>query len=358
MRKSGILLHVSSLPSPYGIGTLGKSAYDFIDFLKSAGQKCWQMLPINPTGYGDSPYQSLSTFAGNHYLIDLDMLIEDGLLLQKEADAYEWGDNPDRTDYSLLYRQRLPLLRKAYKRFDGEKILAYQDFVAKQQWWLKDFALFMALKAENNQAPWTDWDDGVRLRKPDAIKASEIRLKEEMEFHYFIQYIFFSQWKKLHEYAATHKRQCQQSADGGKGGGKNLRNGFAQGRDRRVSGIFCFVFINKAVAQNDGIVYGKCQLQHHGNGIGNEADRSENEVASHIQKCRHTECDQQNGNFRIGTGGQDQHNNNDNDCNDQDDTHFLHKNGVHIHTDIGVDAGIVAGKICAKCFQRFQCQRV
>ena len=202
MRKSGILLHVSSLPSPYGIGTMGKSAYDFIDFLKEAGQKCWQMLPINPIGYGDSPYQALSSFAGNHYLIDLELLIADGFLLREEVEECNWGANPSKTDYGLLYQQRLPLLRKAYKRFDGEKNLEYQDFVVKEQWWLKDFALFMALKAENNQAPWTDWEDGVRLREPDAMTACEMRLKEELEFHYFIQYIFYGQWKKLHEYAA------------------------------------------------------------------------------------------------------------------------------------------------------------
>lgn len=202
MRKSGILLHVSSLPSPYGIGTLGKTAYDFIDFLKKAGQRCWQMLPINPTGYGDSPYQALSTFAGNHYLIDLDMLIDDGLLLKEEVEAYSWGDSHARTDYGLLYNQRLPLLREAYERFDGNSNSDYQNFVIKEKWWLEDFALFMALKAENKQAPWTDWEDGIRLRTPKALEASRIRLKEEMEFHYFLQYIFFGQWQKLHKYAA------------------------------------------------------------------------------------------------------------------------------------------------------------
>lgn len=203
MRKSGILLHVSSLPSPYGIGTLGKSAYDFIDFLRQAGQKCWQMLPINPTGYGDSPYQALSTFAGNHYLIDLDELVEAGLLQKEEVTACEWGEDPERVDYGLLYRNRLPLLRKAFQRFDKEKDSAYQDFVEQEQWWLEDFALFMALKREYKQAPWTEWEDGVRLRKPEALRKSKLQLQEEMEFHYFLQYQFYKQWNRLHEYARS-----------------------------------------------------------------------------------------------------------------------------------------------------------
>ena len=204
MRKSGILLHVSSLPSPYGIGTLGKTAYEFIDFLEKAGQKCWQMLPINPTGYGDSPYQALSTFAGNHYLIDLDLLAEKGLLDKAEIEEYCWGEDASGVDFGLMYKQRLPLLYKAYERFDSTKDSAYSEFVSKEEWWLRDFALFMALKAENNQAPWTEWEDGVRLRTVDALKESEIRLQKEIGFHYFLQYIFFGQWKNLHEYAKKH----------------------------------------------------------------------------------------------------------------------------------------------------------
>lgn len=201
MRKSGILLPISALPSPYGIGTMGKCAYDFIDFLKQAGQKCWQMLPINPTGYGDSPYQALSTFAGNHYLIDLDQLVEAGLLEKEEITACDWGENPVRVDYGLLYMQRLPLLHKAYKRFDKEKNRAYQSFVEKELWWLEDFALFMALKQEHEQRQWSDWEDDIRLRKAEAIEACKIRLKEEMEFHYFLQFTFYEQWNRLHAYA-------------------------------------------------------------------------------------------------------------------------------------------------------------
>lgn len=201
MRQSGILLHMSSLPSPYGIGTLGKAAYRFMDFLKKAGQSCWQMLPINPTGYGDSPYQALSTFAGNPYLIDLERLVEEGLLQPEEILDKEWGENPARVDFSFLYQQRLPLLYKAFLRFDRQKNPEYENFIQEQKWWLEDFALFMALKKEHDQAPWTEWEDGVRLRKPDAIKACRKRLNEQMEFHFFLQYTFYRQWESLHRYA-------------------------------------------------------------------------------------------------------------------------------------------------------------
>ena len=201
MRQSGILLHISSLPSSYGIGSLGKAAYRFVDFLKRAGQSCWQMLPINPTGFGDSPYQALSTFAGNHYLIDLDMLIEEGFLQSDEAAEKDWGDDPARVDYSLLYQQRLPLLYQAYQRFRKEEYPEYETFIQKERWWLEDFAMFMALKEENHQAPWTDWEDGVRLREPEAMRVCRERLHEQVEFHYFLQFIFYKQWDRLHQYA-------------------------------------------------------------------------------------------------------------------------------------------------------------
>ncbi len=201
MRQSGILLHVSSLPSSYGIGSLGKSAYRFVDFLKQAGQSCWQMLPINPTGYGDSPYQALSTFAGNHYLIDLDLLIEAGLLLAEEVSKISWGDDPARVDYGILYQHRLKLLRKAFRRFEGEENQEYQYFVQKEKWWLEDFALFMALKEEHEQAPWTDWEDEIRLRRPEAIQACRERLREQVAFHCFLQFVFYQQWDRLHQYA-------------------------------------------------------------------------------------------------------------------------------------------------------------
>ena len=117
MRKSGILMHITSLPNPYGIGTVGKCAYDFVDFLHEAGQSYWQILPLNPTGYGDSPYQAFSCYAGNHYLIDLDLLIDEGLLDRKEVEAVRWNKDESRVDYGRLYDNRLKLLKKAYDRF-------------------------------------------------------------------------------------------------------------------------------------------------------------------------------------------------------------------------------------------------
>lgn len=201
MRQSGILLHISSLPSPYGIGSLGKAAYQFVDFLRQAGQSCWQMLPINPTGYGDSPYQALSSFAGNYYLIDLDLLAEDGLLQKTEICGEDWGDDPAKVDFGVMFLRRLAILDKAFQRFKPEKDSKYHEFIQRNGSWLEDFALFMALKEENRQAPWTEWEDGVRFREEKAMKASKVRLRNRMEFHYFLQYTFYSQWERLHKYA-------------------------------------------------------------------------------------------------------------------------------------------------------------
>ena len=153
----GILLHLTSLPSSYGIGTLGQAAYDFVDFLRDAGQSCWQILPIGPTGYGDSPYQSFSTFAGNPYLIDLDFLIQDGLLTQAEVDEITWGARADQVDFALLYRQRLPILRKAYERFRVAPAADFGAFCDTESDWLEDYALFMALKGHFGGGAWTEW---------------------------------------------------------------------------------------------------------------------------------------------------------------------------------------------------------
>ena len=147
MRESGILMHITSLPGPYGVGTMGKQAYAFVDFLKDAGQSCWQILPLNPTGYGDSPYQSCSTFAGNHYLIDLENLINEGLLYREEVDSIQWNWNDNKTDYGLLYNNRLNVLRKAYGRFNGGE--DFDRFCNDNADWLPDFAMFMAMKANS-----------------------------------------------------------------------------------------------------------------------------------------------------------------------------------------------------------------
>ncbi len=199
MRESGILMHITSLPGPYGVGTMGKHAYAFVDFLKEAGQSCWQILPLTPTGYGDSPYQSCSTFAGNYYLIDLDTLIEEGLLKKSEVEGIQWCRREDKADFGLLYNNRLKVLRLAYDRFDGGK--EFEAFCAENRDWLEDFALFMALKTQNNGKPWYQWEDDLKFRDVDAIDDARVALAEEIRFHSFVQYLFRKQWFALRDYA-------------------------------------------------------------------------------------------------------------------------------------------------------------
>ena len=200
MRSSGILMHITSLPGAYGVGTMGAQAYAFVDFLKRAGQSYWQILPLTPTGYGDSPYQSCSTFAGNHYLIDLPTLVEEGLLYREELDGIEWFRREEKTDYGLLYNNRLRVLRIAYSRFQGCE--AFDRFCADNSSWLPDFALFMALKDRFNGQPWYSWEDSLKFRNPDAIWSIRNELKDELRFYYFVQYLFNKQWTSLHNYAA------------------------------------------------------------------------------------------------------------------------------------------------------------
>ena len=199
MRKSGILMHISSLPNPYGIGSVGKCAYDFVDFLVEAGQSCWQILPLSPTGYGDSPYQSCSTYAGNHYLIDLDLLIAQGLLTQAEADAVAWSTDETRVDYGCLYNNRAGLLRKAYARFRPDD--AFRQFVSDNAQWLEDYALFMTLKAQFGGRDWQSWPEDLKLRRPEALARCREERKEDLSFQYFLQYTFFRQWEALRAYA-------------------------------------------------------------------------------------------------------------------------------------------------------------
>lgn len=199
MRGSGILMHITSLPGPYGIGTMGKESYKFVDFLKKAGQRYWQILPLTPTGYGDSPYQSCSAYAGNHYLIDLDMLVGQGLLVQDEITAYNWGTDETRVDFGLLYKNRLTVLRKAYARFrDWEGLDA---FCRKNDFWMPDFALYMALKARENGKPWYEWEEALKYREPEAVWQARRALKEEIRFYSFVQYLFHAQWEALRDYA-------------------------------------------------------------------------------------------------------------------------------------------------------------
>ena len=200
-RSSGILLHITSLPSPYGIGSLGKTACEFVDFLKKAGQSCWQILPIGPCGYGDSPYQSFSAFAGNPYLIDLDRLCEEGLLRREELSSVRWGEVPSQTDYRVMYERRLPVLRLAFERFlpgHGAELAA---FVRQEQDWLPDYALFMAVKKHFGDGPWTLWPEDIRLRRAPAVEKFRAELSDEIAFRCFLQYVFDRQWRELLAYA-------------------------------------------------------------------------------------------------------------------------------------------------------------
>ncbi len=199
MRGSGILMHITSLPGPYGVGTMGKESYKFIDFLKKAGQKYWQILPLTPTGYGDSPYQSCSTFAGNHYLIDLDLLVEEGLLQRQEIEKCSWGEDPSRVDFGLLYQHRLEVLCLAYSRFRDDRAL--DAFCRENGSWLPDYALYMALKARFAGQPWYNWEDGLKFRDPEAIWQARKELGEQIRFYCFVQYLFDAQWQRLHRYA-------------------------------------------------------------------------------------------------------------------------------------------------------------
>ena len=200
MRKSGILMHITSLPNPYGIGTVGKCAYDFVDFLVEAGQSYWQILPLNPTGYGDSPYQSFSSFAGNHYMIDLDMLIKDGLLELKELDRLTWGSEETKVDYGCLYNNRMQVLHLAYMRFKPDQ--DYLDFVKENEDWLADYALYMTLKDRYQGKNWQGWPDALKTHQSESIAATREELSYPIGFQYFLQYKFFRQWSALRAYAA------------------------------------------------------------------------------------------------------------------------------------------------------------
>ena len=199
MRTSGILMHITSLPGEYGVGTMGKQAYEFVDFLKKAGQSIWQILPLTPTGFGDSPYQSCSTFAGNHYLIDLPTLVQEGLLTEQDLEGIRWNTSEDKVDFGLLYNNRLKVLRAAYGRFTPGA--DYEAFCAENSSWLPDFALFMALKDKFGGKPWYEWEEKLKFRDPDAIWAARGELKEQISFFSFVQYLFFKQWTALHDYA-------------------------------------------------------------------------------------------------------------------------------------------------------------
>ena len=192
---------IFSLPSPYGIGTLGQASREFVDFLHASGQKYWQMLPVGPVSYGDSPYQSFSSYAGNPYYVDLDILIDDGLLTKEEVSSVDFGDDPEKVDYGKLYENRFVLLKKAAERGIPRDKKALAAF-AEEKAWLSDYALFMALKQHFDTRPWLEWpDEDIRLHKPEACAKWRRELSEDVEMYEYIQFLFYRQWAEFKAYA-------------------------------------------------------------------------------------------------------------------------------------------------------------
>lgn len=204
-RSSGILFHPTSLPGKYGIGTLGKEAYAFIDFLKKSRQKLWQIFPLGPTGYGDSPYQSFSSFAGNPYLIDFDLLIEAHLLSEEDLRDVFFGDNEEYIDYGAIYNQKYPLLRRAYENFKSsdnhEMRENFEHFKRENASWLNDYSLYISLKNHFNGLPWNEWAHDIKNREHGAMEHYRNELADDIEYHNFIQFLFFKQWGDVKRYA-------------------------------------------------------------------------------------------------------------------------------------------------------------
>ena len=202
VRGAGILLAITSLPSSYGIGTLGDAAFQFVDLLVDLKQSYWQVLPIGPTAFGNSPYQSYSSFAGNPYLIDLDDLVREGLLESKEIRSFNWGSDAADIDYGMIYENRFKVLRMAYARFDVESE-EFHNFEENEADWLDDYALYTALKRHFGDREWQSWDTAVRDRDPDTLREYQKILHNEIMFCKFCQYEFFRQWKALKAYAGS-----------------------------------------------------------------------------------------------------------------------------------------------------------
>lgn len=206
-RRSGILLHPTSLPGPYGIGDLGQEAYNFVDFLINTGCTLWQVLPLGPTGYGDSPYQCFSAFAGNPYLISPDLLISDGLL--EETDLAELPDfSDDNVDYGAIIPWKLLILDKAFQQFTLRNPIEikteFNQFKKTNYFWLRDFATFMTLKDIHNGAPWPSWEKSLRDRDKNVLDEIEHNYTDAIQNHMFRQFLFYRQWKNLREYANSN----------------------------------------------------------------------------------------------------------------------------------------------------------
>ncbi|MEI6101099.1 MAG: 4-alpha-glucanotransferase [Eubacteriales bacterium] len=202
-RSSGILLHISSLPSRFGIGSMGGAAYAFIDFLERSGQTYWQVLPINPTGFGDSPYQSFSTHAGNPYFIDLELLCGQGLLELSECESLDWGSDAGSVDFALIYENKNKILRIAFERGFNEQDSDYIHFCENNEW-LLDYAVFMAAKQRYGMAAWQDWEDErLRVHEESAIQGFAVQYKDEADFYRYIQFLFYTQWESMKRYAGS-----------------------------------------------------------------------------------------------------------------------------------------------------------
>lgn len=207
MRGSGILMHISSLPSEYGIGTLGREAYEFVDFLSETGQKYWQVLPLGPTSYGDSPYQSPSAFAGNPYFIDLPTLEEEGLILHEDYAELPFSYDPKNVDYGAVYYYRGMVFNKINERFDEAGHPDFADFCRDNRPWLDDYALFMAIKDENQGKSWNEFPDALKYRREDDMREASERLSVAVRKYKILQYLFFKQWRALKAYAAEKNVQ-------------------------------------------------------------------------------------------------------------------------------------------------------
>lgn len=205
-RQSGVLMHISSLPGKYGIGSFGQSAYDFVDFLVRTKQRYWQILPLGTTSYGDSPYQSFSAFAGNTYFIDFDILIEEGLLNEADVKGADFGDDPRKVDYAKIFDVRRPIMEKAVARFlKAEDLSDYESFVEQNAAWLEVFAEYMAIKEHFDNLAWTEWpDEAIRRREAASLASYREKLADKLTYHRVTQYLFFKQWLRLKAYANEH----------------------------------------------------------------------------------------------------------------------------------------------------------
>lgn len=205
-RQSGVLMHISSLPGKYGIGSFGQSAYDFVDFLVRTKQRYWQILPLGTTSYGDSPYQSFSAFAGNTYFIDFDILIEEGLLNEADVKGADFGDDPRKVDYAKIFDARRPIMEKAVARFlKAEDLSDYESFVEQNAAWLEVFAEYMAIKEHFDNLAWTEWpDEAIRRREAASLASYREKLADKLTYHRVSQYLFFKQWLRLKAYANEH----------------------------------------------------------------------------------------------------------------------------------------------------------